>query len=197
MKHMNHTALIALTILTMPLHAQEIDHSSMHQEHESSPANTMQQTQDQDMLHDQHGSTMIHSDSSDEHDMNHAMHGSSSEPMEKDTMPQTESQHADHDKGSMQHDMKTSMATVHSTIKLEPLTSLPPSGKSREAGYDGSYMMENTSIDLSIESRCALASRGLIMLDNAGWQQCESKPTGLPAEVESSAKSENQHMMHH
>jgi hypothetical protein len=58
-------------------------------------------------------------------------------------------------------------------------------------------MMENTSINLSIKARCALASRGLIMLDNAGWQQCENKPTGLPKEVESTAKSENQHMMHH
>jgi len=200
MKHFSNIILIAVTIAAMPLYAQEMDHSSMHHEHESSPASTIQhtqQTQDQDMHHDQHGATMTHSSPSDENEMNHSMHGSSSESMGKDTMPQTESHHADHDMGSMHHDMKSSTATVHSAITLEPLTQLPPSGKSREAGYDGSYAMENTSIDLSIETRCALASRGLIILDNAGWQQCGGKPAGLPAEVKSTAKSENQHMMHH
>jgi hypothetical protein len=199
MKHISNLFLIAVTfIVTMPLSAQEMDHSSMHHEHESSSASTMQQTQDQDMHHDQHGTTMNHSSPSDENDMNHSMHGSSSELTGKDTMPQTESHHADHDMGSMEHDMKTSMAPVHSTIKLEPLTQLPPSGKSREAGYDGSYMMENTSINLSIKARCALASRGLIMLDNDSFQKCGGKPIGWSKGVSSTQTTEDhsQHMNH-
>jgi hypothetical protein len=52
------------------------------------------------------------------------------------------------------------------------LKTLPPSGKSREAGYEGSYMMDSTTVENDPVIQCQQASRGLIMLDRAGWEKC-------------------------
>ena len=169
--------VLAASVVAFPVAAQEMDHSTMQPQ--------------------QHGTTMMHSSSSDEDDMSHTKHGSPSEHMGKDAIQGTGEHHADHDMGSMHHDKKQAKIDVPSPIPREQLTLVPPSGKSREAGYDGSYMMDNTSLHLSLKERCALASRGLIMLDNASWKECGSKPSGLPTEIETSAKSESQHMMHH
>ena len=38
--------------------------------------------------------------------------------------------------------------------------------------------MEPTSARYSLATRCAQASRGLIMLDNATWKRCGGKPEG-------------------
>jgi hypothetical protein len=62
--------------------------------------------------------------------------------------------------------------------KLGRLDQVPHSGRAREAGSDGRYAMESTTVEASLATRCAQASRGLIMLDNAGWKACGGKPKG-------------------
>lgn len=68
------------------------------------------------------------------------------------------------------------------TDKINPakLDIVPVSGIAREGGYDNSFMMESTSAGNSLQTRCAQASRGIIMLDNATWEQCGGKPKGVP-----------------
>ena len=80
----------------------------------------------------------------------------------------------------MQH-MQTQTMMPLSNIKkqaLSRLDALPPSGTSREAGYDQRYVMEANSVDDDPASQCAKASRGLIMLDNKAWHHCGGKPAG-------------------
>jgi len=55
---------------------------------------------------------------------------------------------------------------------LDRLPTMPPSGAAREAGFDGKYAMESTSAFDDSATRCAQASRGLVMLDDAGWANC-------------------------
>ena len=62
--------------------------------------------------------------------------------------------------------------------KLKILKKMPESGKVREGGYDSSNAMEPTSVRDTLARRCALASRGIIMLDNATWKRCGGKPKG-------------------
>ncbi len=62
--------------------------------------------------------------------------------------------------------------------KLKSLKTVPASGKAREGSYDGRYAMEPTSNRATLARRCALASRGIIMLDNATWKRCGGKPKG-------------------
>ncbi len=57
------------------------------------------------------------------------------------------------------------------------LITFPASGKAREAGSDGSYMMKQTNFDSNIETKCALASRGIIMLDRRSWNKCAVQPS--------------------
>lgn len=66
---------------------------------------------------------------------------------------------------------------------LPLLTALPPSGKSREAGSDGAYIMESTQTQSDLAIRCAQATRGLIVLDRATWEMCGEKPNGLPEAI--------------
>jgi len=61
---------------------------------------------------------------------------------------------------------------------LSRLPKMPESGAAREAGYDGRYAMEPTTALDDTATRCAKASRGLIMVDNATWAQCGGKPEG-------------------
>lgn len=62
---------------------------------------------------------------------------------------------------------------------MKKLTTLPDSGVSREAGYDNTYIMASTHVNDDLNLKCAQASRGLIMLDNASWNACGGKPNGL------------------
>ena len=59
---------------------------------------------------------------------------------------------------------------------LHMLTAPPASGKAREAGFDGTELMESTSADAALAVQCAQASRGLIVVDRATWAQCTGKP---------------------
>lgn len=68
--------------------------------------------------------------------------------------------------------------TGDSADSLSPVDAVPPSGKAREAGFDGRYGMEPTSADDDPAGRCALGSRGIVMLDNAEWALCGGKPEG-------------------
>ena len=65
-----------------------------------------------------------------------------------------------------------------SDAKLQQLNKIPTSGRSREATFDGRYNMESTSVINDLDSQCAHASRGLVMLDNATWEKCGGKPEG-------------------
>ena len=62
--------------------------------------------------------------------------------------------------------------------KLQKLDKLPDSGRGREATADGRYLMESTSAWNDVETQCAHASRGLVMIDNATWEKCGGKPEG-------------------
>lgn len=94
----------------------------------------------------------------------------------------------DHAQHSM-HDQPAAMPQKHSA--LQPLEAMPASGKAREGGYDGRYVMESTGHALSAAERCAQASRGLRMLDNASWADCGGKPQGAAVSgvVNASARS--------
>lgn len=61
---------------------------------------------------------------------------------------------------------------------LKILRQIPASGKVREAGFDGKYGMESTTIFADLDTLCAQGSRGIIMLTNDTWQQCGGKPSG-------------------
>ena len=65
--------------------------------------------------------------------------------------------------------------------KLVILNIMPKSGEAREAGFDGSYVMEPTTILNSDFTLCAKASRGLIMIDNALLKKCGGRPAGWSA----------------
>jgi len=62
--------------------------------------------------------------------------------------------------------------------KLVILNVMPASGQSREAGFDGNYAMEPTTILDSDFTLCAKASRGLIMIDNAKLIKCGGRAVG-------------------
>jgi hypothetical protein len=61
---------------------------------------------------------------------------------------------------------------------LQKLTIMPTSGKAREGGYDDRYVMESTDVSSILQIRCAQASRGLVMMNNAEWSRCGGKPDG-------------------
>jgi len=64
---------------------------------------------------------------------------------------------------------------LKSTLEMSILKSVPASGKAREAGFDNSYIMKQTTNGVSIETQCALASRGIIMLDRESRKKCSKK----------------------
>ena len=63
--------------------------------------------------------------------------------------------------------------------KLTVLDNIPSSGKVREGGYDGRYIMETTSAYDSLADQCAKASRGLVIIDRETWKKCATKTRGL------------------
>ena len=89
------------------------------------------------------------------------------------------------------HHQQTSKKTMHGKMDhkqhlprrsggLEVLSRMPNSGKAREAGFDGRYAMEPTTVPSKMVNRCALASRGIIMLDRQSWKRCGGRPKGAP-----------------
>ena len=83
--------------------------------------------------------------------------------------------------------------------RLDVLTTMTKSGEAREAGYDGKYAMEPTTINDSMMTQCAKASRGLIMVDNKTWEKCGGKPQGWskgPGKQEAQTMDHSQHMKH-
>jgi hypothetical protein len=91
------------------------------------------------------------------------------------------SQHGAQDmmeKMEMDHSQYMTPAHQGAMQPLQQLHAMPASGKAREGGYDGRYVMESTGHALSAMERCAQASRGLVMLDNASWTDCGGKPQG-------------------
>jgi uncharacterized protein involved in copper resistance len=108
------------------------------------------------------------------------------------------SQHMNMDHSIMQHAPAEPMSKVPvQKGQLQKLSELPASGKAREAGSDGRYAMEATSVKDDIQTKCAKASRGLVMIDNKSWAQCGGKPKGWSegaGNVE--PVDHSQHMMH-
>lgn len=83
--------------------------------------------------------------------------------------------------------------------RLDVLGTMSNSGVAREAGYDGKYIMETTTVNDSIMAKCAKASRGLIMVDNKTWAKCGGKPDGLskrPSVQKAMPMDHSQHMQH-
>lgn len=85
---------------------------------------------------------------------------------------------AEMDHSKMDHSKMQMKAPLVKPGGLQKLDKLPASGKSREAGFDENYAMESTTVENDLATRCAQASRGLVMLDNATWQKCGGKPAG-------------------
>ncbi|MGD8940466.1 MAG: hypothetical protein PVJ72_13860 [Gammaproteobacteria bacterium] len=177
---------MAATALLLPLSlwAEPMEHSSAHYEQTS------------EMLHPQNGDMREHSehdahmmqDSSEHHSMPDTHHGNTGEHRDVETMDmQDASEHHKMDHSAQQvphgeHAMhgepaKSAMKSTHSE-SLSTLKTMPSSGRSREAGYDDRYAMESTSASNSLQTQCAQASRGLIMIDNATWAKCGGKPEG-------------------
>ena len=88
----------------------------------------------------------------------------------------------DMDHSKMDHGAMEPAPMDHSKMNMEeaaplPMLATPPaSGKAREAGFDGTELMESTSADASLAVQCAQASRGLIVVDRVTWAQCTGKP---------------------
>ena len=161
MKKLNRLILLAGAMMAMPLYAAEIDHSTMHREHEK-PAAEMKQDASQN---------------------NHADH----QPMVND-------QHHNHE--AMRSDVQAgSSSGSAAALDLPRLNALPPSGKSREANFDNTYFMHNTALEQPLEVKCALATRGLIMLDNRTFQKCGGKPAGWSKGI-TAAQTSNDHSQH-
>lgn len=81
---------------------------------------------------------------------------------------------------------------------LSRLDSIPASGKSREAGFDGRYVMEPTGQDDSSLSQCLKADRGLVMIDSVTKLKCAGKASGQSMEVtgESAKMDHGAHSQH-
>ena len=104
----------------------------------------------------------------------------------------------------MDHSQHKSMGDSKDMIKqpkvkgrLDVLSTMTKSGQSREAGYDGKYIMETTTVKDGVTIQCAKASRGLIMLDNKTWKKCGGKPAGGakgPGKQKSQPMDHSQHM---
>lgn len=127
--------------------------------------------------------------------MQHNAHGASHNEL---TEHQSMTQEAHHDHQNMHTEQTAAKAEASVSAKLKRLDALPPSGKSREANYDNSYFMQNTALEQPLEVKCALASRGLIMLDNESFQKCGGKPAGWSKGITTvqTSKEHDQHMNH-
>lgn len=98
--------------------------------------------------------------------------------------------------GHNMHGPSVGNAKSTSKGKLKSLSAIPPSGQAREAGSDGRYAMESTTVHSPLDVKCAQATRGIIMLDNATWKRCGGKPAGASMGVEKAMGDGHQHMQH-
>ena len=112
---------------------------------------------------------------------------------------------ADMDHTKMDHSSMMSDTSLTATSKvreketLQKLSTMPASGKAREGGYDGRYVMESTDVANPLQRRCAQASRGLVMMSNAEWSRCGGKPDGAAQASQSAAgkaRTANDHSGH-
>jgi len=108
------------------------------------------------------------------------------------------SQHMNMDHSNMQHTPSEPMKILPvKQGQLQRLSEMPASGKAREAGSDGRYAMEATSVNDDMQTKCAKATRGLVMVDNKTWAQCGGKPKGWSEGLGNAAPMDHsQHMMH-
>jgi Ni/Co efflux regulator RcnB len=179
MKKFSSISLLIVGMISAPLYAAEADHSNMHHEHAQHASQNEQQreqTQDHGMHHDQQ--TTPHG--------GHADH-----------QPVANDQHQHHQDGHAAPKAAASSMPAATPV-LPRLDALPPSGKSRENNFDHSHFMQNTALEQPLEVRCALASRGLIMLDNSSWEKCGGKPIGWSKGITAAQTSSDhsQHMNH-
>lgn len=78
----------------------------------------------------------------------------------------------DHKMESEHMPVQEGMSDAQESPSLSVLDKAPASGKAREAGFDNSYFMKQTTVEASDEEKCVLASRGIVMLDRQGWKKC-------------------------
>ena len=107
-----------------------------------------------------------------------AMEPRAAEPAPMDHSKMNESTPMDHSKMNMDEStpMDHAKMNMDEAPALPMLTAPPASGKAREAGFDGTELMESTRADAALAVQCAQASRGLIVVDRATWAQCIGKP---------------------
>jgi hypothetical protein len=108
---------------------------------------------------------------------------------------ETDRSKMDHSSHSM-HGPAVGPGKSTNTGQLKNLSAMPPSGQAREAGSDGRYVMESTSAGTGLATRCAQATRGIIMLDNNTWKACGGKPKGASMGATRDASQNHQHMNH-
>lgn len=108
-----------------------------------------------------------------------------------------EMDHSKMDHGAMDHTKMDhgTMAQATPSAALANLSVMPASGKAREGGADGRYVMESTSVLDTMAEQCAKATRGLVMLDNTAWAQCGGKPQGA-ASTSASLATGHEHAGH-
>ncbi|MBI3775461.1 MAG: hypothetical protein HY273_07900 [Gammaproteobacteria bacterium] len=107
-----------------------------------------------------------------------AMERSAAEPVPMDHSKMDAPTPMDHSKMNMDEPapMDHSKMNMEEAAPLPMLATPPASCKAREAGFDGTELMESTSADASLAVQCAQASRCLIVVDRATWAQCTGKP---------------------
>ena len=93
----------------------------------------------------------------------------------------------------------TATSKIREKETLQKLSAIPASGKAREGGFDGRYVMESKDVSNPLPTRCAQASRGLVMMSNEEWSRCGGKPDGAVQASRSAAgkaKVTNDHAGH-
>ena len=106
--------------------------------------------------------------------------------------------HSKMDHSSMLHDKSLTVTSKNRVnAASQKLAAIPASGKAREGGYDDRYVMESTDVSNALQIRCAQASRGLVMMNNAEWSRCGGKPEGaVQASRSVHDKATNEHAGH-
>jgi hypothetical protein len=186
---------------SLSLAAETADRSMMHHEdHGDMQHDTHQPMSDQQHDAGHHADSHMQRGTS-EHNSSASEHQNHAGMMEQDAAEHD--MHGQHD--AMQHSEgehhAKSSSMAMEAADLRRLQAMPSSGKSREAGYDDRYVMESTTVQASTATRCAQASRGLVMVDNATSAECGGKPQGWSKSIGDRATTESamdhsQHMGH-
>ncbi len=79
---------------------------------------------------------------------------------------------------------------------LSTLATVPSSGKSREPGFDDRYVMEPTSVQAGFDEKCALASRGIIILDRASMKKCGIQSGSVSKKTDHPRRKKIDHSLH-